>query len=90
MLAHRLRRWHNIKPTLLPEITTDYISWDPLGKNPPDNMLKTSCCNHMDAVSQRPNADPMLVHRLRRRPNNSPASGQGIVFAGLDHEDSCC
>ena len=38
---------------------------------------------HTQQTRRRPNADPMLAHRLQRWPSIKPALVQRLVFAGL-------
>ena len=40
-------------------------------------------CLHTQQTRRRPNAGPMLAHRLRRWPSIKPALVQGLSFAGL-------
>ena len=48
-------------------------------------MFKTQCgvSTHPANTRRRPNAVPILAHRLRRWPSIKPALVQRLVFAGL-------
>ena len=46
-------------------------------------LFRFGACLHTQQARRRPNAGPMLAHRLRRWPSIKPALVQRLVFAGL-------
>ena len=46
-------------------------------------LYRFDACLHTQQTRRRPNAGPMLAHRLRRWPSIKPELVQRLVFAGL-------